>query len=46
MAEKAARWVRKAGVAMAWNWRREVARMKDIIAVVGWVEDVVVDWSG
>lgn len=31
--EKAARWVRRAGVPMAWNWRREVARRKDMIVV-------------
>jgi hypothetical protein len=34
--EKAARWVRRAGAAaVAWNWRREVARRKDMVVVVG-----------
>jgi hypothetical protein len=25
--------VRRAGVPMAWNWRREVARKKDMVVV-------------
>lgn len=29
--EKAARWVRRAGVLIAWKWRRLVARMKDMV---------------
>lgn len=32
--ENAARWMRRAGAPMAWNWRREVERRKDMMVVV------------